>query len=78
MHKEKILLGKRRDRAIAKILYFKESNCDHLLDEETSQDLREVILDEINDVCDFAFDLIDGNIVFNEEFLDRLESIMRS
>lgn len=75
---EKDLLGRRRDRAIATILSYKERECDHFLDEKTSKLLRQVILDQINDVCDLAFDVISSlekepTIVLNDNFLDALE-----
>lgn len=68
-------LGKRRDRAIAIILGFKEDECDYYLPEDVSKDLRAVILDNINDVCDLAFDLMDDNIDVNQYFLDVLDKL---
>lgn len=69
-------LGKRRDRAIATILSFKERECDNFLPQEVSVSLRKVILDEVNDICDLAFDLIaSDDIVWNDEFMDRLDDI---
>ena len=72
-------LGKRRDRSIATILSFKENECDQFLPKEVSVALRKIILDQINDLCDLAFDIIDEDsyIEFNDEFLDRLEAIYR-
>jgi len=68
-------LGKRRDRAIAIILGFKEDECDYYLPEDVSKDLRAVILDNINDVCDLAFDLMDDNVDVNQYFLDVLDKL---
>lgn len=71
---EKIFLGKRRNRVIATILSFKERECDQYLPDSVSASLRAVILDEINDLCELAFDLIaDDGPIMNEEFIDRLE-----
>lgn len=71
----KMFLGKRRDRAIATILSFKEDTCDYYLPDSVSRDLRGVILDNINDVCDLAFDLMDENIHINQIYLDILEKL---
>lgn len=78
MFNEKEVLGKRRDRAIAKILSYKEDMCDDYLPEAVSDELRMVILSQINDVCDFAFDLINDDIDINELFLDKLDQILNS
>lgn len=69
-------LGKRRDRAIATILSFKERECDIYLPEDVSYELRKVILDQINDVIDLAYDLINDDIIINEAFLDKLDEIL--
>jgi hypothetical protein len=72
----KVLLAKRRDRAIASILSFKEQECDSFLPSEVSSQLRKKILDQINDLCDLSFDLIEkDNIIWNDEFLSRLDDI---
>jgi spore coat polysaccharide biosynthesis predicted glycosyltransferase SpsG len=73
---EKIFLGKRRDRAIATILSFKERECDNYLPVEVSTALRKLLLDEINDLCELAFDLIENDsVVINEEFMTRFEEL---
>lgn len=75
--KDREFLKRRRDRAIAIILSYKERECDHYLPDAKSTQLRKVILDQFNDVCDFALDLMNDDIDFNDEFLDRLDEIMR-
>jgi hypothetical protein len=72
----KDFLGKRRDRAIATILSFKEKECDTYLPQDVSYELRKIILDQINDVVDLAYDLINDDIVINEAFLQRLDEIL--
>ena len=73
---DKVFLGKRRDRAIATLLSFKERECDTYLPSEVSQRLRKEILDQINEVCDVALDLInDAEVVWNEEFMDRFDDM---
>ena len=70
----KVFLGKRRDRAIATLLSFKERDCDEYLPAETSQKLRKEILDQINELCDVAFDLMNvSDVVWNEDFMDRFD-----
>lgn len=70
------IIAKRRDRAIATILSFKEDEIDYYIDEELSADLRKVILDAVNDVCNLAIDLLDESSIVNELFLDRLDDII--
>ena len=75
-NRNKEFLGKRRDRAIATILSFKERECDEYLPDHVSYELRKVILDQMNDVIDLAYDLINDDIVINEAFLDKLDEIL--
>ena len=75
MNKSEIV-AKRRDRAIATILSFKEDEVDYYIDNELSADLRKVVLDSINDVCNLAIDLLDESSIVNEIFLDRLDEIV--
>lgn len=72
----KDFLGKRRDRAIAIILSYKERECDYYLPDNVSRELRKVVLDQINDICDLAMDLMNDDIDFNEEFLNKLDEIL--
>lgn len=73
---DKAFLGKRRDRAIATLLSFKERECDRHLPPDVSQRLRKEILDQINEVCDVAFDLIaDSGVIWNEEFMERFDEL---
>lgn len=76
MFKDKTFLGKRRDRAIATILSYKEDNCDEYLPKDVSNGLRSVVLMQMNDVCDLAFDLINDDVEVNELFLDKLDEIL--
>jgi hypothetical protein len=72
----KSFLGKRRDRAIATLLSFKEKECDAFLPDSISQRLRKEILDQINELCDVAFDLMnEDEVIWNEEFMDRFDQI---
>lgn len=76
MFREKDYLAKRRDRAIATILSYKENHCDQYLPSDVSRELRGVVLAQMNDVVDLAFDLISDDIEINEIFLDRLDAIL--
>lgn len=71
----KNFLGKRRDRVIAILLSYKEREIDRYLPEQVASKFRREILDQINDLCDLAFDLLATDTVFNEEFLQRLDEI---
>lgn len=77
MDKDLLLLEKRRNRCIATILSFKDNQCDPYLPENISGELRRIILDEINSVCDLAFRLNAQNDYqqFNDLYTDRLEEI---
>ena len=68
-------LAKRRDRVIATLLSFKEDVVDEYLPESVSFALRKEILNQINDLCDLAFDLLSADTIVNEEFLQRLDDI---
>ncbi len=65
---ESILLEKRKNRLIARILSFKEKEIDPHIDSELSEDFREFILDEINGYYSIVYDVVENNI--NQEFLD--------
>lgn len=72
------ILAKRRDRVIASFLSFKERECDQYLPEDVSSRLRKKFLDDINDLCEIAFDLIvEDSVVWNDEFMNRLDDIYR-
>lgn len=73
------MLGKRRNRAISIILKVKERECDPFLTREQSQKLRKVILDQINDLVDFALDVYHsqdtGDVVLNDHYLEKLDKL---
>lgn len=68
-------LSRRRDRCIASILTFKDTECNSYLPEDVAEELRSVILDEVNDFCNAALDVIGGNV--NEAFVEKLDEIQR-
>jgi L-2-hydroxyglutarate oxidase LhgO len=72
---DKAFLGKRRDRALAIILSYKEQHVDPELDDSVAAAFRKLILDQINEVTDLAFDLIGSESVYNEEFMRKLDEI---
>ena len=76
--RDKEFLGKRRDRAIAIILSYKERECDDYLPDYVSRELRKVVLDQINDIVELAFDMINYDIVLNDEFLDKLDELLEA
>lgn len=73
------MLARRRDRAISIVLGLKERECDSYLPKETSQKLRKVVLDQFNDLVDFAMDVCNsldtGEIVLNEEYLKKIDEL---
>lgn len=72
---DKTFLAKRRDRAIATFLGLKEREVDPYLPERVAAALRKEFLDQINGLCDLAFDMIADDVVINEEFKDRFNKI---
>lgn len=73
------MLAKRRDRSISIVLGTKERECDKFLPREAQQKLRKVILDQVNDLVDFAIDVCDsldtGGVVLNELYLTKLDEL---
>ncbi len=74
-------LEKRKNRSIAIIMSWKERECDSQLDPATRQNLRKVILDQINEFHDSCIDVmssLDTNgVVLNEEYLEKLDELHR-
>lgn len=72
------LLARRRARAISTILGVKERRCDRFLPYEAQEELRRVVLAQINDFHDLFFDLLkvveDDGYVINDLYLDRLDA----
>lgn len=75
------LLKRRRDRAIAIILGIKERECDSYLPRESRIRLRKVVLDQLNEFYDLVLDLMSsfdqGDVVLNEEYLNKLDHLHR-
>ena len=69
-----VFLQKRKDRAIASILSFKDRECNEYLPDDVSAELRKVILDEINSFCESAVDVSNGNV--NDLFVEKLDEIL--
>lgn len=73
------MLAHRRDRAISIVLGLKEKECDTFLPRDVSQRLRKVVLDQVNDLVDFAMDLCKsldtGEVVLNEDYLKKLDDV---
>lgn len=78
MVRKKKFLQKRCDRAIAIILSFKDQQCDPYLPPDVSKKLRQVVLDNVYDVCDLALDMVSDDIEFNEVFWERMEHILEA
>lgn len=72
---EKGLVIKRSKRCMATILGFKEKHCDAFLPEDISENLRKVILDEVNELINLVTDILDEDVMFNDEYFTMLEDI---
>jgi hypothetical protein len=75
----KSMLSRRRDRAISIVLGMKEKEADSYLPRDVSARLRKVVLDQFNELADFAIDVCNsldtGDIVLNEDWLVKLDEI---
>lgn len=73
------MLARRRDRAISIVLGLKERDCDQYLPKDVSQKLRKVVLDQFNDLVDFALDVCNsldsGEYILNEEYLKKIDEM---
>ncbi len=71
-------LNRRKDRSIAIILGQKERDCDPHLPKDVSVRMRKIILDQINDLNDFAVDMIRSaeEGIPNQEYFARLETLL--
>ena len=72
-------IGKGRDRTIARILGAKEEEIDPFLPEDKQEDLREIILDELNYYAEFCMDIVgsvdDGTVILNEEWVQKIDEL---
>lgn len=75
---KKNFLAKRTKKSIAILMSYKERQCDQYLPKEISQELRKVILDEMNDLANVASDLISEDIIWNEEFYEKFDQIHKA
>lgn len=55
------MMCKKRDKICAIILSVKDKQCNQYLTDESSVALRKVVLDQVNDFCDYALDLIEAS-----------------
>ena len=72
------LLERRTRRAIAVILSVKEREADPFLPDENRAVLRKVILDQLNDLCAIAGDILESasqDLVYNDLYLAKLDEI---
>ena len=72
---EEGLVIKRSKRCMATILGFKEKHGDACLPEDISENLRKVILDEVNELINLVTDILDEDVMFNDEYFTMLEDI---
>lgn len=76
------VLERRRSRAIKAILGVKEAVCDDHLPPGSSDQLRRVVLEELNDLVEVALAVLDGleqrvadGVVYNELWLEKIDQI---
>ena len=67
------LLSVRCNKAIAIILSSKEELCDPFISQESAAIMRKVVLDQLNDLVEFALDLSGntGDTIYNDEYMRR-------
>jgi hypothetical protein len=73
------VLNKRKDRALALILGVKEREVDQYLPVEAQRRLRKVVLDALNDYHEMVVDVMgsldSGEVVLNQDYLDKIDAI---
>lgn len=72
-------IDRRARRASAKLLSFKEQNCDKFIPDDVGFSLRKAILDEVNELAELAMDCVKRaeveSGISNDAYLELLESI---
>ena len=71
-------LTKRKDRSIAILLGVKERELDKFLPEDVQRAYRKLVLDQVNDLYEFAIDLLNSEedgIIINQLYLDKIDEI---
>lgn len=72
---------KRRDRVLATILSYKETNVDRYLPQAERENLRRVILNNVNDFNDLVLDMLkataEPQVEMNQLYLDAIKSLGR-
>ena len=72
----KAILQNRKNRVIATILGYKESEIDQFLPPEMLLALRKMILDQVNDLTNLALDLITPeSVMLNEVYLEKIDQM---
>ena len=73
------VVSRRCNKVIAIILRYKDEHLDPYLPEETANEFRTLVLDQINDLHDLFVDLLkvskDDSAVVNEHYLALLEEV---
>lgn len=72
---------KRRDRVLATILSYKEINVDRYLPQAERENLRRIILNNVNDFNDLVLDMLkataEPHVETNQLYLDAMKSLGR-
>lgn len=72
---------KRRDRVLATILSYKEANVDRYLPQAERENLRRVILNNVNDFNDLVLDMLkataEPQVEMNELYLEAIKKLGR-
>ena len=72
----KAILQNRKNRVIATILGYKETEIDQFLPPEMQVALRKKILDQVNDLTNLALDLITPeSVMLNEVYLEKIDQM---
>lgn len=74
MMNEQSILERRTRRIIKQLLCFKEEVVDIHLPEQVQAELRERILDSLNELCNLATDLMSPNV--NDLYIEKLDQIL--
>jgi hypothetical protein len=75
------LLEKRCRRSIAVILGVKEREVDEYLPKDAQMKLRKVVMDQLNDFCALATDILESTsdgVVLNDIWLQKIDEVHRA
>lgn len=76
----KVIIKRRRNKAIATILDAKEQIVDPVVEPDLAEALRKVILDEVNALCEISFAVMESvaktDVELNQLYFSKLDELL--